>query len=461
MTTYTDALVRWSAQLSSSDIPEDVWDDAKLRVLDIIGTSLAATTTDAGQVVRHAAMNPMLGGGGVGSHILGFGDETSPTAAAVANGTLAHALDFDDTHNETMIHVSAPIVTTALTYGEAVAATGRDVLLAVCAGREVTCRMAMPAPGAFHERGFHATGVFGTLGAAAVAGRLAALSPEQVSLAVGIAGSQAAGLLEFFSDGSWVKRLHPGWAAHAGIWSAELAAAGFSGPPSILEGRFGLFNSHLGPGNYPYDRITSGLGQQWVSRATSFKPYPCGHVIHQFIDAIELICEDRPLDINGIERVTCRIADWMIPIVCEPVDVKRRPETDYHAKFSLQYSVAARLVLGHLGVEAYSAEHISDLRILELADKVTYEIDETAPDTRTFKGWLVIETNAGRYEQIVDTNWGSSEHPMTSKDVYEKFRRNAELGLGEGKAPTIAERVYNLEDLTDMSELLRLCVRGT
>jgi 2-methylcitrate dehydratase PrpD len=460
MSTYTDELATWAVESSRSGIPDDVWEDAKLRTLDIIGTSLAASTSDVGEVARQAALNPVLGGGGSGSHLLGYGDETSPAAAAVANGTLAHALDFDDTHNETMIHVSAPIVTTALTYGEAVGASGKDVLSAVCIGREVACRMAMPAPGAFHERGFHATGVFGALGAAVVAGKLSDLSAQQVSYAVGIAGSQAAGLLEFFSDGTWVKRMHPGWAAHSGIWAAELAGAGFSGPPSILEGRFGLFNSHLGPGNYPFQRITEGLSYEWVARSTSFKPYPCGHVIHQFIDALKLISAEEPIDPDSVTRVTCRIADWMVPIVCEPVDVKKIPVTDYHAKFSLQYSVAAAIVLGHLGVEAYNSENIRNPAILALAQKVHYEIDESAPDTRTFKGWVIVETTGGRREEIVDANWGSLENPMTPPQVREKFERNAALGLGAGSASAICEKLANLETVQDIRDLLKLCERS-
>jgi 2-methylcitrate dehydratase PrpD len=412
---------------------------------------------EVGRVARDAALTNLVTGGS-GSHIVGFGDETSPAAAAVANGTLAHALDFDDTHNETMIHVSAPIVTTVLTLGEALGVTGREAVVAVCAGREATCRMALPAPGAFHGRGFHATSVFGTLGAAAIGARLLGLDVRQVVNAVGIAGSQASGLLEFFSDGSWVKRMHPGWAAHAGIWAASLARTGFTGPASILEGRFGLFNSHLGNGDYAYERITEDLGSDWTSLRTSFKPYPCGHVIHQFIDALKLVMQDEALHPDNVSRITCRIAQWMVPIVCEPVEVKRRPATEYHAKFSLQYSVAAALVLGELGVEAYSAHNIADRRILDLADRVAYEIDETAPDTRQFKGWIIVETRDGqRLEEIVDTNWGSLEKPMTPEDVRQKFHRNATLALEAPHAERIQDLVEGLEDLDDVGELVRLC----
>lgn len=458
MSTYSNRIVDWVSELSYPELPAAVVSDAKLRVLDTIGNSLAASTMDVGRVIRSAALTDWVGGGS-GSRIIGFGDETSPANAAVANGTLAHALDFDDTHNETMIHVSSPIVTAALTLGESLHVKGVDALVAVCAGREAACRMAMPAPGAFHERGFHSTGIFGTLGAAIVAGRLASLNRDQANHAVGIAGSQASGLLEFFTDGSWVKRMHPGWAAHAGIWAANLAGNGFTGPSSILEGRFGLFNSHLGAQDYPYDRITEDLGIDWVSLRTSFKPYPCGHVIHQFIDALGLLQRSSSFDPSQVERITCRIAAWMVPIVCEPVPVKKRPATDYHAKFSLQYSVAAAMKLGHLGVEAYSPENISDPEILDLADKVVYEVDDTAPDMRQFKGWIVIETTDGRrFEEIVDTNWGSLDKPLTESDVKEKFHLNASLAIAREQASQIVESVQRLEQLDDVGELLRLCV---
>lgn len=457
MPAYAEQLAQWIRDLDYGDIPEDVVVDARLRVLDIVGTSLAASTMDVGRVARDAALSDLVEGGS-GAHVLGFGDETSPAAAAVVNGTLAHSLDFDDTHNETMIHVSAPIVTTALTMAESLGATGEETLVAVCAGREAACRMALPAPGAFHKRGFHSTGVFGALGAAAISARLLGLDVPQTVSAVGIAGSQAAGLLEFFSDGTWVKRMHPGWAAHAGIWAAGLARAGFTGPATILEGRFGLFSSHLGPGEYAYERITEGLGTDWTSLKTSYKPYPCGHVIHQFIDALKLAMRDDSVQADNIAKITCRIAEWMVPIVCEPVDVKLRPSSDYHAKFSLQYSVAAALVLGHLGVEAYSPENISDQRILDLTSKVGYEVDDTAPDTRQFKGWIIIETNAGnRVEEIVDANWGSLENPMTPEQVQEKFHQNAVLALDEDRAARISELIVGIEALADVRELMRLC----
>ena len=452
---YTTHAAGWVHDLQFQQIPRSVVDDAKLRVLDIIGVILAASTMEVGRIVRDAALKL---GSGDESHILGFGDVSSAASAAVANGTMAHALDYDDTHNESVIHVSGPIVTTALTVGEAVGASGTDVLTAAIAGSEVTCRIGCAAAGGFHKRGYHPTGVVGTFGAAFIASRLLGLTADQMRHAAGIAGSQASGLLEFFSDGTWAKRLHPGWASHSGIGAAYLAQGGFTGPATVLEGRFGLFNSHLGSGTYHYDRITAELGQHWECVKTSFKPYPCGHVAHPFLDALLMLHCNEGLRAEQVKRITCPIAEWMIPIMCEPREVKLRPETDYHAKFSFPFSLAAALIFGRLGVEAYSDENIHNPAILALAEKIQHVVDPDAPDTSRFKGWVQVETTDGRrLEQVVDDNWGSEANPMTSDQVRQKFLENATLAIPDSRAGEIVEAVSGMEELSDVGSIVRLC----
>lgn len=458
MPTYSQILGSWVNAVSLPDIPDEVAADAKLRILDHLGNSLAASTIDAGQIARDAAvLGPV--GQGTGSRIIGFGDETAAATAAMVNGTLAHALDFDDTHNETLIHVSAPIISTVLTLGESLSISGKEALTAICAGREATCRLSLPAPLEVHERGFHATSLYGTFGCALVSARLLNLSDEKVTHAVGLAGSQAAGLLECFSDGTWAKRMHPGWASHAGIWAASLAGAGFTGPATVLEGKWGFFDSHLGIAERPYNKITNNLGVEWVSSRTSYKPYPCGHVIHQFIDALKILTTKRQIAPDDVRRITCRIAEWMVPIVCEPLHIKRRPITDYHAKFSLQYSVAAAFIMGDLGVEAYSDTNIVNSSILKLADRVEYEVDPAVLDSGKFKGWLVVETLDGQcFEEVVDSNWGSLENPMTPSEIIRKFERNARMAVSESQTSRIVELVASIEEITKLSELIDECV---
>jgi 2-methylcitrate dehydratase PrpD len=451
------AAAAWLERLSFDDIPPAVVADAKLRFLDVIGVSLAASAAPVGEVARRTALRL---GTREEATVLGFGDRVPATSAALANGTMAHALDFDDTHNESVIHVSAPVVTTALAAGELARASGKAVLTAAIGGAEITCRIGCVVPGGFHKRGYHPTGVIGTFGAALISGKLLGLDAAGLSNALGVAGSQASGILEFFSDGSWAKRLHPGWAAHSGMIAAYLAADGFSGPATVLEGRFGLFATHLGPGTYSMDRLTHQLGEDWTCVRTSFKPYPCGHVVHPFLDAI-LSLYGEGLRADDVERITCPTAQWMLPIMCEPREVKLAPESDYHAKFSFHYSLAAALHFGRLGVEAYTDEAIKNPQILALASKVYNEIDETAPDSSRFKGWVIVKTKSGRtLERVVDDNWGSERNPLSASDVQQKFRENARLMLSEQKVEQVIKAVDKLETARDISEIVAMCTRS-
>ena len=184
---YTEQLAEWVRGLQLKDLPENIVADAKLRVLDILGTTLAASSFESSKGVRDAAVRT---GAGNDARIIGHGDYANTAGAALANGTMAHALDYDDTHLESVVHISAPVVTTALTIGEAIKASGEEVLTAIVASAEVGCRIGSVAPKAFHLQGFHATAVVGTFAAAATAAKLFGLNANQTANALGIAGSQ-------------------------------------------------------------------------------------------------------------------------------------------------------------------------------------------------------------------------------------------------------------------------------
>ncbi len=447
----------WLAGLSVEDIPKAVVADSKLRFLDVIGVSLAASAAPVGEVARRTALRL---GRAEEATVLGFGDRVPATSAALANGTMAHALDFDDTHNESVIHVSAPVVTSALAAGELAKASGKAVLTAAIGGAEITCRIGCVVPSGFHKRGYHPTGVIGTFGSALISGKLMGLDTNGLTNALGVAGSQASGILEFFSDGSWAKRLHPGWAAHSGMIASYLAAEGFTGPATVLEGRFGLFATHIGPGTSSMERLTTQLGEDWTCVRTSFKPYPCGHVVHPFLDAILALYREEGLRAEDVERITCPTAEWMMSIMCEPREVKLVPETDYHAKFSFHYSLAAALYFGRLGVEAFTDEAIRNPEILLLASKVYNEIDKTAPDPSRFKGWVIVKTKSGQtLERVVEDNWGSTRNPISADDVRNKFRENARLVLAEQKVEQIIEAVDKLETARDIGEIVAMCAK--
>ena len=452
--TYASQIADWAAGLTFADIPEAIITDEKLRSLDILGVALAASALPASAPVRAAALRL---GAGQESRLWGYGDRATAAAAALVNGSLAHALDYDDTHNESVVHISAPVIATGLTLGEALGADGKTALAAMIAGAELGCRIGRAAPGAFHQRGFHATGVIGAFAAAIVAGKLLGLNAQQLRNALGIAGSQASGLLEGFRDGSAVKQLHPGWAAHAGVIAAYLAQDGFTGPTTVFEGRDGLYNSHVG-GGYDLNRMTEGLGREWTCLHTSFKPYPCGHVVHGFLDAVLALYHEAGLRAEQVDKITCPTAEWMIPIMCEPRALKLKPETDYHAKFSFYFTMAAALRDGRLGVEAFTEANIRNPEILSLAEKIHCIPDPDAPGTGHFKGWVQVDTTDGRrLERVVDDNWGSIANPMTPEQVQTKFRDNAALALAEQRLDAIIDRALHLDALHDVGDLIGLC----
>ena len=240
MQTYSQRLSDWAATLSYEDLPPAVIEHTRLRVLDVFGLVLAGLGTPFGRSVREAvlALNP-----GGPCQILGSGDRTSPGGAALANGALSQALEFDDTHDESIVHMSSPAVAAAFALAEAGSLGGRDLITAIAIGNEISCRIGSVAPGQFHRRGFHPTGLFATFGATFLAGKLLGLTVPQMTNAAGIAGSFASGLLECWVDGTQSKFLHPGWAAQSGITAATLARAGATGPATVLEGRFELSTS--------------------------------------------------------------------------------------------------------------------------------------------------------------------------------------------------------------------------
>jgi 2-methylcitrate dehydratase PrpD len=454
----TEQLASWFAALRYEDLPDDVIKNTRLRILDIIGLSLAGSKLEYGPIAHKAALAI---GGQAEAHIIGFGDHIGAPSAAMANGLMAHCLEFDDTHNETLVHASVATVTTALAAGELAMASGKDVLTAVAGANEIACRIGVVAPGELHKKGFHATGVIGAFSAAYLASRLLGLNAGYMRHAAGIAGSMTSGSLECWSDNTHAKALHPGWAAHSGIIAAYLARAGLTGPRSVLEGRWGFFRSHVQQPDYRYqwERLLGSLGMEWESRNLSFKPFPVGHVSHPYISAL-LRLHAGGLRADQVERITARLnADW-IPIVAEPLHEKLKPETPWHGRVSLQYTLAEALYTGRIDVRSYGLENLRNPEILDLASKVHCEVDPKAPGREQFKGWVIVNTKDGRrLEEIEEFNRGSRQNPMSEEEIVGKFCANASFRLSEGESGRIIQAAKNIETLPKVADLVTLTIK--
>lgn len=455
-------MCQFSRDLEFADIPPEVVHQAKLLILDFWGIALAACSTEIDKPLR-VMMNAVTGripGPQKTSYELGpcsaIAEKNRMPApnAAFLNGALGHSLDFDDTHAKSIIHTAAPVVPAAFAGAEAFQKTGPDMIRACVAGFESEIRIGLAAPGKFHARGFHMTAIAGTFGAAIAYALQSGLSAERMNWALGICGSMAAGLFEYLENGSPVKALHPGWAAHGGICSTILADNDFAGPQTVFEGRFGLLKSHLGDDEFEAEALTRGLGETWETLAIGFKPYPCGHVIHAFLDVGLRLKEREKIPHTKIKSIVCHAAKGAIDLVLDPIEVKRKPRGEYDAKFSLPYCLASIFVKGTCGVDDFEKSAIEDSTVLALADKVSYVQDDTQDFPRYFPGVVEVRLDDGStFIEEEKHQRGCAENPFTDEDVFEKFKDNARRSLSPGEAEDLMSMVMALESLENVNAI--------
>jgi 2-methylcitrate dehydratase PrpD len=455
VTPLASQVARWVSEVRFEDLPSDVIDATKLRILDVIGLALAGAETAFGRSTI-AAANAISPPGP--SRIFGTGDAVAAPTAAFANASLSQALEYDDTHNESIVHMSSPAVAASLALAETRSVSGRDLILAIAVANEISCRVGSVSSGQFHRRGFHPTGLFAPFGIAVGAGQILGLDAERLAWAAGTAGSCAAGLLECWVDGTQTKFLHSGFAAQSGVMAALLAQAGVTGPPKVFEGRFGLFASHLQDPAVPKNlgRVTDGLGTHWESRYSSFKPFPTAHVLHPYVSAI-LRLRQQGLRASDVVRIECPVAEFNVSIVCEPVAEKRAPATQAHCRVCLQYTLAEALYAGSLGKNAYSDAMRLNPEVLALARKVDYSVDPTFPGPGRFKGAVRVTLTDGRVlEEIEEYNRGSAENPMSEAELRAKFDDNAGGFLSAAERDRLAQEIARAEHLPDAKTIVDL-----
>ncbi len=448
-------LSRFAAGLSFEDIPGAVLARVKLLILDALGCGLGSNAYDFADASLAGAV--ALGGAGPCS-VIGRAVRLPLRDAAMINGMLIHGLDFDDTHLASIVHPTAACLPTALTMGEALGVDGRAMLVAYAAGMETAIRVGAAARGGFHHAGFHATGIVAHFSAAVVAGRLLGLSAEAITAAQGIAASTASGVQVFLEEGAWTKRLHPGWAAVAGITAARLAQNGFRAPTRPYEGRFGLFETHLQHPAAPVDVAAelATLGRVWELAATAIKPYPVCHFIHGCADAaIELHAE---VPAAAIARVEALLPRETMPIVAEPHAAKIRPGNDYEGKFSAQFVVATCLLRGAFGLADLMPEALRDPAVLDLAARVSCAADPDSAFPAAFSGGVRLHLRDGRtLFRHVRVNSGAGERALDEPAVSTKFLASAALVIPRDQAERIRDAVLTLETHTasHLAALLR------
>ncbi len=451
----------FAADAMRDGLPEIVASSTRQRILDIVGLCLASIpeATSAAAVAYAEAQ-----GGSPVATVIGRTAKLPANQAAFVNGVLAHSLDYDDTHLPSILHPSASIVPATLAVGEAVGASGRDVLVATAVGIEVCVRLGMAGydresnNSLFFERGQHATSICGGLGAAAGAALLHGLGAEGVANAIGVAASMSSGVIEANRTGGTVKRLHCGWAAHAGVSAAELVARGFTGPPTILEGRFGFYEAWLS-GRFDPEEITRGLGTEWSVPGIFFKPYPANHFTHTGIDAARRL-RSAGVTPDLVEHATLSVAPPTVRTIGQPIEAKRAPESGYAAKFSGPYTVAAAWHGGGglgLGLADFTDLAASREPVRQLMGRidVTGDPELLGIYPGQFPARLTVRTTDGsELTEEVLVNRGGPGDPLSDEELGAKFSENAAVHLDPTAAEEVRAGVDALDSAADLESLL-------
>ena len=446
-------LARFVVALEFDDVPAAVVGRAALLALDTLGCCLAASRYDFGRAARATAERL---GGKPESTVIGGAVRVAAANAVLANSTLAHGLDFDDTREDAIVHTGCVAVPTSLAVGEATGAPGRAALTALVAAVEVMCRVGLAVPGKFHARHYHPTALTGTFAAAAAAAKLYGLTEDELVRAFGICGSQTAGIIEYLADGTWTKRLHPGWSAHAGIVAALLAQSGFTGPETVLEGEHGFYRAFAGEVEAErLDAVLASLGRVWELEQLTFKPYPCGSIAQPYMDCA-LRLRERGVRAEDVVEVRCRTAAGPVPRLWEPLASKHSPQNGYAAKFSLPYLLAVILSRGRASLAEFEDDVVRDPELLAVASRVGYELDPTIDYPRQFVGHLRVRLKDGRVvEEWQDHPRGGPDSPMAPGEIEAKFRGNASLVMSDDRAARIIRDVRALAAAPNLETLMQ------
>ncbi len=430
------------------DYPADRISQSSIRAVqlcmkDTIGVALAGAAFGVGTSgVRVAAE----AGGPAESIVWGSGFAASRLDAALANGMLAHALDFDDTHPAAIMHSSAVNIPVALALGEAIRAPASEILSAAILGYEISARLGRLGAGPFQDHGFQSTAVLGVFASTFIAARLLKVDAQVARNAMGIAGSMASGLMEYLSDASDVKQLHPGWAAQAGIRAVQFARAGLTGPATVLEGRFGVFKAYARLDIDP-EQVLSFDGARFEVEEMAPKPYPACLCVHPMVQgAIDLRARgvfDRP---DMVEDIHCEVPQWYVDLVFEPASQKVAARNAYEGRFSAQFCIARAALDGKLGVTSFLPENIAAPEIASIASKVSYKARPFAEFPETFPALMRVRLADGSvHEASVPHNLGSAKLPMGEAGVDVKFRDNVIFAIDASSADQLDVAIKSLQ----------------
>ena len=438
----TEILADYGISSSADQIPQEIIHEGKRCFINFLAVSLYASRDPSLDILLDVFK---LEGGKQQSSITGVRARTTIQNAALANGYLGHLEDYDDTHFPTVIHPSSPTLPSSLAIGEHLSASGNDVLVASILGMELCCRIGMAVHPHHYDEGWHITGTCGVFGSAIAAGRIVGLSINQMVSAMGIAGTQAAGVREVF--GAMTKPFHPGRSAQSGLLATLLAHRGFSSTETILEGRRG-FGAVLSD-KCDWNVATDQLGKRWELKMNGLKPYACGVVIHPLIDAMIAFRDNRGINPEDVRSISAKVHPLVIELVNRP-----NPRVGLEGKFSYQHSIAVGLIDGSAFPAQYTDDRVLDPQVANLRDKVQATIDPRMSEDST--EITIPLQNGTSYEETVLHATGAPENPLSDSMLNQKFRVLSEEVISNSQIEQLLDLLWNLEKVPNINQVMEL-----
>lgn len=449
MTSPTAALAEFGATLSFDSLPETVVRKANDAVLDTVGVSIfGAGLAWSRMIIDYATL---YGAGGT-STIMGTPHRVQAPLAALANGALAHGFEMDNLRQPSAgVHAGSTLVPAMFAVGEEVGASGRDALAAFIAACEVMARIGVAADNTAEKLGFHSPGLTGTFGSAIVAGRLYGLDTKGMINALGIAGSLCSGLLAFSKagNGGMVKRLHTGRASEGGVLAARLAASGFEGPTTILEGKFGFFDAFTREPKM--DKLLAGLGREWEIDRLCIKCYPCHVTAHTPVRSLEELKSEHGFSAADVDHIDVATSEKVLSHhnILEPNDIAG-------AQYSLPFCLGVALVRDPNDPKSFLADPHADPQIQAVARKVRLSLnpDSLAPGASLATRMKVVLTDGRTFEIARRDFKGTPSNPMSEAELDRKFLTLSEA-QGEAESRRQLGALHRLPELADIRAVFR------
>ncbi len=456
--TLSQQIGAFARNFDFSRVPAPVIDYAKLCIADSIGIAFASHSYP----FAAKCIDGIAALAGTGEFpVIGSQLKLPVRDAALLNGLLIHGLDFDDTHSGAVTHCSTSAVPLVLTEGTRLGVSGAQALAAYLLAIEVDARLGQLADGMLQKTGFHPTGLVGVFGCSVAAGYLNQLTADQIAGAQGIALSMASGSLEFLEDGSWTKRMHPGWAASSAITAVSLAKHQFQAPANAYEGRYGFYNLYLQNQSIDPQGLADDLGHQWETLKVAIKPYPVCHFNHACIDAMLTLREEHDLQPKQIQSITALIHRKQHDVVCLPAAAKRRPQNDYDAKFSLPHAVATAAVRGRFGLAELEEDALGDPTIQALRDRVQFAHYDDSRYPQYYSGAVEVQTADGRtLRHDEPINRGADSRALDHDAVKTKFLGNTQRSIDAARAEQLWAAIQSLDQSPDLKQLNSLLAAG-